>query len=85
MPVAVGTSLLVIVINSAAGIVSHGTGAIDHLSLALAFVVGGSIGSLTGARVSGRVNEAVLKRGFALFVATLGMVLVTVNAWQIVS
>jgi uncharacterized membrane protein YfcA len=85
MPVAVGTSLLVIAINSAAGTVSHGIEAVENLSLALAFVVGGSLGSLSGARLSGKINETSLKRGFALFVATLGLVLIGVNGWQILT
>ncbi len=85
MPVAVGSSLLVIAINSFSGSVSHGLDAVSNLPLALAFVVGGSIGSLSGARVAGRLDERWLRIGFAVFVATLGVALVAVNGWQLMS
>jgi len=85
MPVAVGTSLLVIVINSAAGGISHGLDAVENLPLALAFVVGGALGSLSGARLGGRINETTLKRSFAVFVATLGVILIAINGWEILT
>jgi uncharacterized membrane protein YfcA len=79
MRLAVGTSLVVIAINSAAGIAAHlGSGGIDA-ALAAPFVAGGFVGALCGGRLAGRVDEARLSRGFAALVALVGVYLIARN------
>ncbi len=76
---AVGTSLLVIAMNSAAGFLGHmGDAAID-LNLVLIFVAAGLGGTMAGSRLAQRVNPATLRRGFALFVIALALVLLADN------
>lgn len=78
MRVAVGTSLAIIVLNSAVGFVTY----LDTLAAAGAGVDGrliavfaavGTVGSLVGARAGGRVPQAALRRGFALFLIGMGL------------
>lgn len=76
---AVGTSLVVIAINSASGLVAHlRYGGLDLATLGL-FVVGGTLGALAGALVSGRLDEQRLQRGFAVFIAAVGVLLIARN------
>lgn len=67
---AVATSLVVIVVNCAAGLVKHQStlaeASLDWAVMAV-FVVVGGVGSLGGSVVQGRVNQRALKRGFAVF------------------
>ncbi len=77
--IAVGTSLVIIAINSASGIVAHlPTGGFD-VQVATVFVVGGFIGSQVGGRLAGRVNDVALARGFAALVALVGLYLIARN------
>ncbi len=79
MRLAVGTSLVIIAINSAAGVVAHlGTGGVD-LRLAGIFVGGGIMGTIIGGRFAGRADEAKLTRAFALLVALVGLYLIIRN------
>ena len=66
MPVAVGTSLLVIAINSGAALFqrSHGAGIEWHV--ALPFAVAALLGVKVGERVATRVHSAVLARSFVV-------------------
>lgn len=65
MSVAVGTSLVIIVINSIGGIVSHlGEQAIDW-RLTLLFAGAAMVASLTAGRIGQSLSDTVLKRGFA--------------------
>lgn len=76
---AVGTSLVIIAINSAAGLFAHARfGGLD-LGISGWFVVGGAAGALLGALTVGRVDERRLQRGFAVFVAVIGAWLVIRN------
>lgn len=69
---AVGTSLVVIIITSAGGVLSHlRSGEIDW-PLALVFITGGLVGALTGGQLSGSVNEGHLATGFAFLMASVG-------------
>ena len=64
MPIAVGTSLLVIAVSSAEGLVFRlSSGGIDW-RIALPFTVAGIIGVLLGDRIAGRVPAAKLTRWF---------------------
>lgn len=79
MAQAVGTSLLVIAMNSAAGFLGHlGEGAFDW-ALVIVFVTAGLAGTYTGSRLAGRLPAARLRRLFALFVIVLGVLLLIDN------
>jgi uncharacterized membrane protein YfcA len=71
MPVAIGTSLLVISMNSLAGF----AGAITHASLPWPLVGGmalaAAVGAAVGSRLVGRVRPASLRRGFAWLVLAM--------------
>ena len=68
MTVAVGTSLVIIVINSVAGFTAHaGDAALDY-RIALAFTAAAVVGSLTSARVASRLPAERLRRWFAYLV-----------------
>jgi uncharacterized protein len=77
--VAVGTSLVVIAMNSAAGFLGHtGSGSFD-LSMALVFTTAGLIGTFTGAKLSTRMPSSKLQKAFAWFVIALALFLLYDN------
>lgn len=77
---AVGTSLLVIAANSAAGLASHlGQGEMP-LRLTAALTLTAAAGALVGVRLSSDLDPARLRRGFALFVILVGLALLAKNA-----
>jgi uncharacterized membrane protein YfcA len=80
LPVAVGTSLLVITANSAAGLVSHLRQGEMPVALTAAFTLSAVVGALAGVRLSSRLDAAGLRRGFALFVIAVGLALLAKNA-----
>lgn len=85
MRVAVGTSLVVIAINSASGALAHWTDGGFNWSVALLFLIGGLVGSQLGGRAAGKVDEETLTRGFAGMVVVVGLFLIIKNAlvlWQ---
>ncbi|GAA4303935.1 sulfite exporter TauE/SafE family protein [Klenkia terrae] len=68
MTIAVGTSLVIIVINSLAGFTAHtGDAALDY-RIALAFTAAAVVGSLASARVASRLPAERLRRWFAYLV-----------------
>ena len=68
---AVGTSLLVIALNSAAGFAGyHDTVAVDWRFLA-PFTAVSVVGALVGTALAARVPQAALKRGFAVFLLVM--------------
>jgi uncharacterized protein len=70
---AVGTSLVVIAINSAAGFVGHlGTGALN-LGLVAALTIAAVLGAVLGERTGRAVSITKLRRGFAAFVIAVGI------------
>jgi uncharacterized membrane protein YfcA len=73
MAVAVGTSLLVIAMNSFAGLAGHLAGAHIDWSLALAVTAAAVLGSLVGGRFAGRFPQDVLRKGFGWFVIAMGL------------
>lgn len=75
---AVGTSLVIIAMNSAAGFLGHIGGAFD-LHVTLLFIAGGLVGSFVGARLASRLDANHLRRLFALFVLVLGTLLLFDN------
>ncbi|MCG3042678.1 sulfite exporter TauE/SafE family protein [Streptomyces fenghuangensis] len=72
MPVAVGTSLLVIAMKSAAGFAGYLSTVQIDWALTLAVTGSAIVGSLAGARLAGRVPADVLSRLFAWFVLGMG-------------
>ena len=77
MPIAIGTSLLIIVVNSAAGVVSHiSVGGIDW-AITGAFVGTAIIGSLIAGHLGIRLDTRRLQHWFAYLVfAVAGYVLI---------
>lgn len=79
MRLAVGTSLLVIAINSAAALISHlQYGGID-LATASLFAIGGSTGALLGTRLAARLQEDRLRQIFAAGLAVVAIYLLVRN------
>jgi uncharacterized membrane protein YfcA/glyoxylase-like metal-dependent hydrolase (beta-lactamase superfamily II)/rhodanese-related sulfurtransferase len=74
MAAAVGTSLLVISLQSAAGLAGHLAGTDLPWGLTLAVTATAVAGSLLGARWCGRVDQATLRRSFGLMVLVMGAV-----------
>ncbi|GAA1739797.1 sulfite exporter TauE/SafE family protein [Isoptericola hypogeus] len=72
MPVAVGTSLLVIAMKSFAGLGGYLTTVSMDWPLVAAVTVAAIVGSLLGARLTSRVPEAALRTGFGYFVLLMG-------------
>lgn len=77
MPVAVGTSLLIIALNSAAALsarIGHDT---FHWSMIIPFTLAAIAGSLGGKKIAGRVTQTTLTRSFAgLLIAVAAYVIV---------
>jgi len=69
---AIGTSLLIIVMNALAGLGGYSQHATLDLSLTLWVAAGALVGSCIGASLSGLINPRWLKRGFGLMVVTVG-------------
>lgn len=66
MPQAVATSLVVIVVNSAAALIAHlGAGATVHVAIVVTFVGAGMVGAVTGAGLGGRIPAGRLATWFA--------------------
>lgn len=79
MRLAVGTSLLVIAVNSVAGFVGHmGAGEL-HESLTALFTVAAVAGTFIGERYARRISAARLRRAFAYFVMTVALFLAVEN------
>jgi uncharacterized membrane protein YfcA len=71
MPTAVGTSLLVIALNCAAGLLGHlGEGGVP-LRATATFTGVAIVGGFVGERLSSRLSPRSLRRGFAVFVLLL--------------
>ena len=72
---AVGTSLFVIVLNSLAGFLGY----VNHVDVDLPLVAGVAVaaigGSFLGSRLAERINPSTLRRAFAGFVLTLGLLI----------
>ncbi|HSB02529.1 MAG TPA: sulfite exporter TauE/SafE family protein, partial [Anaerolineales bacterium] len=77
--VAVGTSLVVIAMNSLAGFLGHvGNGSFD-LILTLIFAGAGVAGTFAGAKLSRRISSSKLQKAFAWFVIALAFFLLYDN------
>jgi len=79
MKESIGTSLLVIAINCAAGLAGHLRYGVFDLKLALLVTILAVAGTLAGTALSHRVAADKLKKGFALFVIVVALFLVAKN------
>lgn len=70
---AVGTSLLVIAINSAAGFIGHLGGGQLNTTLITLLTGAAVIGALVGERIARHVSNTKLRRGFGLIVIVVGV------------
>jgi len=73
MPVAVGTSLLVIAMKSFAGFAGYLSGVDINWPLAAAVTAAAILGSLAGGRLAGRIREDLLRKAFGWFVVAMGV------------
>jgi uncharacterized membrane protein YfcA/glyoxylase-like metal-dependent hydrolase (beta-lactamase superfamily II)/rhodanese-related sulfurtransferase len=73
MVAAIGTSLLVISMQSAAGLAGHLSGTRIPWPLALAVTLSAVLGSLVGSRLCGRFRQDVLRRGFGRLVLVMAV------------
>ena len=72
MPIAVGTSLLVIAMKSFAGLAGYLSTVHINWPLAAAVAAAAILGSLAGGRLAGRIPEVILRKAFGWFVAVMG-------------
>jgi uncharacterized protein len=75
----VGTSLVIITANSAAGLLGHLSGGMFDLALTITFVAAGLAGTFVGTRLSHRLPSNRLRQAFALFVIVLACFLLYDN------
>ncbi|OLT96853.1 sulfite exporter TauE/SafE family protein [Mycobacterium syngnathidarum] len=75
MPVAVGTSLLVITMNSAAGLAGHLSTVPIDWTIAGAVTAAAVLGSLLGTRLAAHVDPDAVRRGFGWFVLVMASVI----------
>lgn len=87
MHLAVGTSLLIIALKSFTGFYKYlhllplyGLGV--NYTVALLFILVGTLGSFLGSRIAVRLPQEGLRRGFALFLVVMGVFIVGQNLVQ---
>jgi uncharacterized membrane protein YfcA len=84
MQIAVGTSLLVIAMNSASGLLGHlGDAALDLQLIAL-FAVAGIVGTFVGAKLTKVIQPDRLRQAFAIFVIALACYLLFDNVNKLI-
>lgn len=81
MPIAVGTSLLVIVANSATGILSEPQGLSAHWPVAVAFALTATATSLLASRIGTRVDTERLQRWFAFVLIAVAVFVAVDTIW----
>lgn len=82
MQMAVGTSLIIIAMNSLAGFLGHAGDGSFNITLTVIFTIAGLIGTFAGARLSKRLPAEKLQKVFALFVIALALFLLYDNLPQ---
>ncbi|PZG02039.1 sulfite exporter TauE/SafE family protein [Micromonospora deserti] len=73
MPVAIGTSLVVIAMKSLAGLAGYLSAVSVGWGLAAAVTAAAVVGSLAGGRLTGHIREEVLRPAFGWFVVVMGV------------
>ena len=79
MQMAVGTSLIVIAMNSLAGFLGHAGDGSFNMTLTAIFTVAGLIGTFAGAKLNKRLPAGKLQKVFAWFVIALALFLLYNN------
>jgi hypothetical protein len=79
MQEAVGTSLVIIAMNSIAGLAGHLSGAPLDLQLTLIYVTAGLVGTFAGSHLARSLKPAALRVWFAVFVIGLSLFLLMDN------
>lgn len=81
MPVAVGTSLVVIAMSSMSGLASR----LGHVpiswSLTAMVTAAAVLGTLVGGRLAGRVSATSLRKGFGVLVLLMGVLVLSKELW----
>jgi uncharacterized membrane protein YfcA len=80
---AVGTSLVIIAMNSLAGLLGHLAGATFEITVIITFVVAGFAGSFMGARLGRILKPEHLRTSFAVFVMVLAVFLLVDNVGKL--
>lgn len=81
MPIAVGTSLLIIVANSAAGVVAHLHGLNPDWGVTAAFAGTATAASLVAGQLGTRVDIYRLQRWFAYLVFSVAAFVLVDTVW----
>jgi uncharacterized membrane protein YfcA len=81
---AVGTSLVVITMNSLAGLLGHLAGASFDVGVITTFLAAGFAGTLAGARLGRVLRPEQLRTSFALFVMLLAVFLLVDNVGKLI-
>jgi uncharacterized membrane protein YfcA len=81
---AVGTSLIIIAANSAAGLLGHMSQGLLDVTLTVIFVAAGLAGTFVGSRLAHRLPASRLKQAFAVFVIVLALFLLRDNLPKLV-
>jgi len=76
---AIGTSLMVIAMNSGAGLAGHLRHGAMPLGLTVAFGTSAMIGGILGVRFSNEIAPLHLRRAFGVFVLLIGLSLLVAN------
>ena len=76
---AVGTSLVIIAMNSLAGLLGHLAGATFDMTVITTFVIAGFVGAFAGARLGRILKPDHLRTSFAVFVMVLAVALLVDN------
>lgn len=84
MPAAVGTSLVVIAMQSLAGLAGHLTGVQIDWSLAAMVTAAAVVGGLIGGRLTGRVDPEALRKLFGWFVLLMAAVILAQETTPVV-
>jgi len=85
MPVAVGTSLLVIAFNCAAGFLGHLEAAAIPIVPTLSFMGMAIAGGVVGERMAGRASPRRLRRAFGIFIILIGLYVLVRNLNAVVA
>lgn len=85
MAIAVGTSLLVIVMKSYAGLAGYLLTVRIDWPIVLAFTATAVLGSFVGSALAGRLPERALRRGFGIFVLVMGVFVLVQEVPELIS